>query len=809
MKTKLTTIILMLSFMGTYSQNIITGNIIDAKGEAAPYATIMLMNAKDSSLAKGAISDDKGMFEIEDAVIGNYFITATVLGFEKLSTPTFEYKEGKYKSPALILKKSENELKGVTITTIKPTIEVLADKTVFNVENNPTTQGLNALELIRKSPGASVDKDDNIMLKGKPNVIVYINGKPSQMSGASLAAFLKGLNAADIEAIEIISNPGAKYDAEGNAGILNIRLKKNKKIGTNGNLELGFQQGITPKGNAGVSLNHRDTKFNIFSNYSFSKGRYDNTLNITSTVGDSLWDLKSYDKNYNNNHNVKFGADYYLNDKNIIGFIAYGSYAINHQTSDSKNDISRKSGTKLDSVLYANTLANSDNKNANFNVNYKYTDTLGHDLNVDADYGLFRNNGDSYQPNQYVNPNTGAKIIERNYRNQTPVDIDIKSIKADYEQNLAKGKIGVGFKVSDVKTDNTFNFYNVLNNIDIIDIDRTNQFIYTEKIYAGYLNYKKQFKKLGIQMGLRAENTKAKGDLIAIKPTSSKNVDTTYLNLFPNVGLSYAFSDKHALNFTYRRSIDRPDFQALNPFENKINELNFQRGNPFLKPQYTNSLELGYTFMQAIGLSIGYSHTDDFFTELTDRELDPVSKQEIFFLTTRNLAKRDNYNISLNTPLPIKKWWNGYLSAWYNYSSNKADFGDGKIVNLNIPGGGLYNEHSFTLGKDWTAQVSGWMNFGGLWGNFVNRTQGVMDLGLTKKIWDGDGTIKFTFNDVFKTSRWSAYNQLGTLSMDGNGTWEGRRVGVSFNYRFGNKNIKSARSRETGLESEKNRVKSK
>jgi iron complex outermembrane recepter protein len=809
MNTKLIIAIWLCSILGAFAQNTISGSIIDPQGVATPFATIMLMNAKDSSLAKGAISDDRGIFEIENAVAGNYFFTATVLGFEKLSTPTFEYKEGAYKSPVLVLKTSENELKSVTVTTRKPIIEVLADKTVFNIENNPTTQGLNALELIRKSPGASVDKDDNIMLKGKPNVVVYINGKPSQMSGGALAAFLKGLNAADIEAIEIISNPGAKYDAEGNAGILNIRLKKNKKIGTNGNLELGFQQGITPKGNAGVSLNHRDTKFNIFSNYSFSKGRYDNTLNIASTIGDSIWDQRGFDKNYNNNHNAKIGADYYLNSNNIIGFIAYGSYNKNTQSSVNDNEISRISRGRVDSILYATTSSSSSNTNANFNLNYKYTDTLGHELNLDADYGLFRNDGTSYQPNQYVNPNTGAKLTERNYRNQTPVDIDIKSIKGDYEQNIGKGKLGIGFKFSDVKTDNTFNFYNVINNSDIIDIDRTNKFTYSEKIAAGYLNYKIQFKKLGIQMGLRGENTKAKGDLIAMKPTSSKNVDTSYLNIFPNVGLSYAFSDKHAMNLTYRRSIDRPDYQALNPFENKLNELSFQRGNPFLRPQFSNSIELGYTFMQAVGLSFGYSHTDDFFTELTDRELDPQSKQETFFLTTRNLAKRDNYNISLNTPLPIKKWWNGYFSVWYNYSVNKADFGDGKIINLNVPGGGLYNEHSFTLGKDWSLQASGWMNFGGLWGNFVNRTQGMMDLGIVKKIWDGDGTIKFSFNDVFKTARWSAYNQLGTLKMDGSGTWEGRRVGVSLNYRFGNKNIKSARSRETGLESEKNRVKSK
>ena len=801
----------------------ITGNVTDATGKAQEFATVMLMQAKDSSLVKGAITDMDGKFDIEGISAGKYFINSSLVGFKNFMSKPFDF-DGKtdLTTDKITLQSLDTELKEVTVTAKKPMIEVKADRTVFNVEDSPNATGLSALELLRKSPGVQVDKDENVLLKGKQNVIVHINGKPSQMSGKDLAAFLKGLNSADIEAIEIISNPGARFDAAGNAGIINIRLKKNKKLGTNGNASIGFAQGITPKTDAALSVNYRDAKWNLFSNYSYNYGTWfnstdlDNTVNLNNGSYNSLWINRNKQNWTSDDHNFKVGADYTVNSKNTLGFMVNGGIGTPTFDATSRTVIGRtKIGSKefisQDSILAARTEGNMNNKNMNYNLNYRFADTSGHELNVDADYGNFRNGSRNYLPNIYRDGTETTILTERTYRNMTQTNIDIKSFKADYEQPLSKtnkkaGKLGVGFKLSDVKTSNDFDFYNVVNNKDYQDTSRTNFFTYKEQIQAAYANYNTQLGKFGVQLGLRGERTSSKGDLKTKQTKDYKDVDTSYINAFPSAAFSYQLHKNHAVNLTYRYSLDRPSYQDLNPFENRLDELTYEKGNTTLRPQYTHTVELGYTFMGFATLGVNYAKTKDFFTQYTDKEI----KNEVtsFFITKANLANRENYGITLGTPTPIKSWWGGYFNAWFNRSVLKANLGAGKDVDLKANGGGFYLQQTFTLGKGWAAETDGWMNFGGLWGNLVSKTQGSVNVGVSKKFWDGDGMLKLSFSDVFHTAKWRAYTELGTLRMDLQGTWEGQQLKANFTYRFGNKNVQGARQRKTGLEDEKNRVKS-
>lgn len=807
---------LILLFLAAFvSAQKISGTVTDATGKAQEFASVMLMSAKDSTLAKGAITDFDGKFDIENAVAGRYFLNVSVVGFKPFSSKSFEF-DGKNDVLAekISLKTLDTELGSVTVTARKPVIEVKADRTVFNVEASPTAQGLNALELLRKSPGVNVDKDENVNLKGRQGVVIYINGKPSQMSGRDLAAFLKGLTANDIEAIEIISNPGAKFDAAGNAGIINIKLKKNKKIGTNGNVALGVSQGITPKMDGSLSVNYRDAKWNLFSNYSYNYGTWNNTLRLDSRVGDSIYNQKSSQNWTGEGHNLKIGADYTLNSKNTIGFIVNGGTGTPTFEAGSRTTIGRLAPSRTDSILVSNSKSTMKNQNINYNLNYRFVDTSGRELNIDADMSQFRNRNEANMANRYRDASETRVLTERLYWNATPVDIDIKSLKADFETPLSKeaGKLGLGFKTSDVVTKNTFDFYNVNPKDDsrIMDINRSNSFTYKERINAGYVNYNVQVKKFSAQLGVRGEQTQSKGTLTAMKQTNSKDVDTSYFNVFPSAALGYTFNDKHALNFTYRYSIDRPAYSDLNPFENPLDELTFEKGNPFIRPMYTNTVELGYTFKQAATLSVNYAQTRDFFTQIIDQEEIVINgaRTQRFFVTKKNLSTKKQYGASINTPLPINKWWNGNLSIWVNHAKVEANFGGDRVVQLNATGAGLWMQHTFSLGKGWSTEVSGWGNVGGLDGNIVAGKQGVMDIGVAKKLWDGDGTLKITFSDVFKTAQWNGVTDLGKLHMDMSGTWEGQRLGAHFSYRFGNKNVQGARQRKTGLEDEKNRAKS-
>jgi iron complex outermembrane recepter protein len=803
----------------------IKGSITDASGKAQEFATITLLKAQDSTLMKGAITDIDGNFELENIAEGKYFINASMVGFKNYASKPFDF-DGKTDMSVdkIALQGLDTELKEVTVVARKPMIEVKADRTVFNVESSPTAAGLNALELLRKSPGVNVDKDENIQLKGKSNVIIYINGKPSNMSGRDLSAFLKGLTANDIEAIEMISNPGARFDAEGNAGIINIRLKKNKKLGTNGNIAAGYQYGLTPKYDGSLSLNHRGLKWNLFSNYSYNWGINNSTtdLNNTIKVPDNegqynYWQTRSNQDWKSDNHNFKAGADYTVNSKNTVGFIFNGgigkpTFNTTGISSIGKVKPNTSNFVRKDSILRSTSTGLMDNKNYNTNLNYRFADTLGHELNIDADYGVFDNGASNFLPNIYRNGEETRILTERNYRNMSSTDITIKSFKADYEQPLSKtnknaGKLGAGFKMSDVQTSNNFDFYNVFNNTNYLDTSRTNFFTYKEQIQAAYTNYNTQVGKYGIQIGLRGERTVSKGDLKTKQTRGYNDVDTSYFNVFPTAAISYQLNPKHAFNLTYRYSLDRPDYQDLNPFENRLDELTFERGNTTLRPQYTNTVELGYTFMGFANLGVNYAKTKDFFTQYTDQDV--RNGITSFFITKANLANKENYGVSLSSPIPINKWWSGFLNAWYNHTVLTANLGPGKDVNLKANGGGAYMQHTFTLPKSLAIELDGWLSVGGLWGNFVSRTQGAANIGVIKKIWDGDGQIKVSYSDIFGTAGWKAYTELGTLYMDAAGTWEAQRIGVNFSYRFGNKNVQGARQRKTGLDDEQKRVKSK
>ncbi len=788
----------------------ITGAVRDAAQKPVEFATLMLMHLPDSVFIKGAVTENDGSYVFDKVAAGKYYVNASLVGLKSASTQPFTVTSDDITLDAIALKALENELKTVTITTRKPVFEVKADRLVFNVAESLSAGGLNGLELLRKSPGVQIDKDENVLFKGKSNVAIWINGKPSPLTGADLAGFLKGLNSNDIEAIELISNPGAKFDAAANGGIINIKLKKNTKLGTNGNISVGFNQGITPKGDFSVNLNHRDAKLNLFGSYSTNQGIWHNNLYWISRTGDTTYTQNNGMQNSNNNHSAKFGADYTVDKFTTIGFLVNGRYGENTNSSYGSTVISRPSLNRVDSVLVASSDMAGTNKNINYNLNYKFADTSGHELTIDADYGAFRNTGNSFLPNYYFSDESLSKVLTSNtYHNLTPVNIDIASFKADYEQNFWKGKLGFGAKFSNVTTDNKLNAYTVLNGNEEVDVNRTNYFTYREKILAGYVNFNRKFgKKFSAQLGLRAENTSSMGDLVALKPTNSKNVYTAYLNFFPSAALGYAFNDNNALNFTYRYSIDRPRYQSLNPFEYQLSELLFQKGNPFLRPQFTHSFEFGYVFKQAVNFNFGYSRTTDFSTEITDQEYDQNLHKTRFFVTEKNLATKDHFYVSLGSPLPITKWWNGYLNTWFNYDILNANFGDSRTVSLSVPNFGFYQEHKFTIGKGWSTEISGWFSINDNWGIYLNKPQGVVDLALQKKFWDGDATVKIGLDDLFRTSKWEVVAaSFGGVTSNGTGNWEGRRYKINFNYRFGNKNVQSARNRKTSLEDEAKRVK--
>lgn len=782
----------------------INGTVNDKSGKAIAAVTVSLLKAKDSSLVKTDVSNNEGNYELS-ANPGNYLLSYTLVGYAKKYSDRFTVEENKnFTVPKTVLTEEAKKLQDVTVVSKKPMIEVKADKIVFNVENSITATGSNVLELLQKSPGIQVDNNDNISMKGKTGTKIYIDGKLVQLDSKNLADFLRSLQSSDVESIEMISNPSAKFDASGNAGIINIKLKKNKKYGTNGAISSTFIQGVTPKGNASVNLNYRDKKINIFGNVGSSIGDRQNELNLYRIQKDTLYDQKSVNIEHTNGGiNTKVGADLFLNSKNTVGFIATTNFSNYQWSNNSVTNIYYNPTMQYIKQLKATNSMPGNRNNGNFNMNYRYADTSGTEVNFDADYGIFRGRSNSYQPNYYYDPSQSL-LVSSIYQNNTPINIDIYTAKVDVEHKMFKGKLGYGAKFSYVKTNNTFDFYQVQNGTPVKVLNKSNQFSYKENVNAAYVNYNRQLSaKWSLQAGLRMEQTNSEGLLTRadgiIQPDN--DVQRNYLNFFPSTAISWNIDKKNTLGLTYSRRIDRPTYQDLNPFENKLDELTYQKGNAFLRPQYTDNVEVTHTFLGMVNTTVGYSYVKDYATQVTD------TLNNATYVQQQNLATQQIISFNIGSPTPIKKWWNGYVNIWYNYQFFNGKVND-KSVSLQIPMYGAYLQQTFSLGKNYTAEASGWYNGPSVWGaTWKTKPQGGMDIGLQKLLLNKKATLKLSMTDIFYTSPWHAESDFGGLYIRGNGNWESRTFRVSFSYRFGSNQIKSARQRQTGLESESKRIK--
>ncbi|HUS03771.1 MAG TPA: TonB-dependent receptor, partial [Chitinophagaceae bacterium] len=684
----------------TYAQKI-TGNIKDEQGKALQGATVALKRAKDSSTIKLAVSNSTGNYSFISIGSGRYFVNTSHVGYGVVNSPAFEVSEGDVTAPEVTLTKLSGTLTNVAVTSLKPMVEVKADKTILNVEGSVNAVGQDALELLRKSPGVMVDKDENLSLSGKNGVQVYIDGRPTPLSGADLAAYLKTLQSSSIEAIEIITNPSAKYEAAGNAGIINIRLKKNKSLGTNGSVNAGYSIGKFPKYNTGFALNHRNQKINAFGNFNYNKFTNEMYMNFMRKQLDTLFDQRSIMSTKGNNQNFKAGLDYFINNKSTIGIMVNGNIGENVFGNNSRTPIYYKPTGELVKTLTASNSTIGERKSGNLNLNYKYSVTGGTDLNIDADRGLYRIRSNQMQPNNYYDK-VGVLYNTRVYNFISPTDIDIYSLKTDYEQNFYKGRLGIGGKTAFVKTSNDFNRYDVISGTKYYDSTRSNVFNYKENINALYVNYNRAFKGFMVQFGVRMENTNLEGVSDGYKWNGSKFIASKggfkrdYTDFFPSGAITFNKKPTSQWGLRYSRRIDRPAYQDLNPFEFKLDEYGFMKGNIDLRPQYTNSFAITHSYKYTLNTTLNYSHVKDVFTQLVD-----TIERSKSFLTKKNLANQDVLSLNISYPFS-KKWYTVFSNLNTSYSHYKANFGAGRTVDLDAVIFNIYQQHTFKLGKGYT-----------------------------------------------------------------------------------------------------------
>lgn len=785
----------------------ISGKVLDENQKAFPYATVSLLNAKDSTAVKGTLSQDNGNYLFKDLKNGNYLIGVYVVGYKKTFKGPYTIASGKtiHQTGSIQMAPDAKLLKGVEIVKQKPLIERQVDKIVLNIENSALATGNSALEILQKSPGVSVDKDGKISLRGKQGVTIMLDGKPTYLSEEQLANLLRSTEGSAIQSIELITNPSAKYDAAGNSGIINIKLKKNRNYGTNGSIYGGAGMGKYYKANAGLSLNHREKKFNVYGNFDYGRNkRFNSTdiMRVNETAKDKTYfNQTSSSIGTRNNSNYKAGIDYFIDDNNTLGFATNGYNSNGKRTSNVLTLIGDRP-LKTDSSVVAVNPSTYKYTGMAYNLNYKGTlDTLGQEITADADFAQYKSREESDFNNVYLNAAGQSYKPDYIFTNSTPTNVKIYSGKVDYTYPINKEtKLDLGLKSSFVKTDNSFIFQNFINNNFINDPARSNQFLYDENINAAYANMKRKFKTTTVQLGLRAEQTNSKGNSV----TDQKVVNRHYFDLFPSLFVNQELSKDHEVGFSYSRRIDRPDYSNLNPFVSYLDLYSYRFGNPFLKPQYTNSFEMSYSFKKTLNVSFGYSHTSDVMSDVL---LTDTAKKTIF-ISTQNLATQDSYNMNASYPVQITKWWssNNNLTVYYNKFKSPNILGmpyeSGKLAfNLNT-------NQTITLNPTTNIEWSGYYQSKQVYGTLLINAQYGIDLGFSKSFMDKKLNLKFAANDIFKLQKSVITSALPSQNYVVNERWESQVFRLTCTYRFGSSSIKGARERSGGSESESRRVKS-
>ena len=782
----------------------ITGSVKSISQKEMQSASIILLRAKDSTSVKLAVADKSGNYEFTGIKAGKYLIGVSSVGYSKVFSQPFEITDTRpeINLPAIAMTETVKGLGEVTVSAKRPFVEQKIDRMIVNVEASVTNMGSSALDVLEKSPGISVDKDGNISLKGKQGVLIYVDGRPSYLSGTDLANMLRNMNASQLDQVEIMTNPPARFDASGTSGVINIKMKKTKTLGYNGTVNAGYGQGYYPKVNDGFNFNYRKNKVNLFTNLSHSYNKNFNQLEIKRTFRDKNTKelLANFDQlargiRDGNNYSARVGVDYFASGKTTLGMVVGGF--LSERTSINRNttNISDQFGNP-DKQTKAVGVGDQVFKNFSTNLNFRrVTDTMNSELTADLDFVLYdsKNQQDlfSYYFTAAGSPTDKADSL----LGQLPQNIKIYGGRIDYTKNLKKEmRLEGGIKTSFVRTDNNAVYDSVVYGSIIHDLNRSNHFIYEENINAAYVNFSAPInKKWSIQTGLRLENTNAKGNQI----TTNVKFDRHYTQVFPTMYLQYKPDKSNSFVLNYGKRIRRPDYQRLNPFINFIDRYTYSQGNPNLKPQFSHNIELSHGFKGIITTTLNYTRT----TDIMQQVLEQNEEKNETYVRQANIAKQRQYGVSVNVTMPVTKWWRNNL--FVNVFNNKFDgIVNDTLVSVEATTLQLNGSQQFNFAKTWSAEISGFFRTGGVEGVILGKSLGMLSAGLSKEILKKKATIRMNVRDIFYTQRFRGVSKYSNIDASFRESNDSRVVNIGFTYRFNKGKIGQGPKRRAGSASE-------
>lgn len=776
---------LCLNAFSSETNAVLSGKVLIENKSPLEGAQVILLAQKDSSFVKGTASDNNGNFVFRQIAPGGYFVKVSMLGYKKEFINTV-VEDGKsvVLSPVYMEVEAQN-LNAIVVIGKRPPIEIMADKTVVNIESYSLSSGNSALSVMQSLPGVIVGNDGSFSLNGKAGTKVLVDGKTYYLGGTELVNYLKSTPASALDKVELITNPSAKYDASGNSGVINIRTKKSKMMGFNMTLNSSFEQGDYGRFNNNVSFNHRNGKINVLGMYGYYTG-YDfidlkviRKMNSSSIGLNTTFDQNSFRKRTDDNQYFNAGIQYYLSDMTTFEFSANG-YSAKRSENGTINSAFYTSAAKNDSTLnsFTNNNEHRNNFSSGLNMLHKF-DNKGKEVSVSFDYLHYSLDEDQIHNDSFMGLNSvTTDEYSKGLKNGT---INMYSGRADLTYPVSeKLSFETGVKSEFVHIDNASAYQNRVGMNWLPDYGLSYQFLYRENINAAYISTKYSLNQFHLEGGIRLENTNVKGHQLGNQQHNDSLFTKSYTNIFPTVMLSYSLNDINTFSFTYGRRIGRPNYKDLNPFTYIFDAYTYEQGNTALQPQFSDNFDVSYVLKNNYRIGLFYGTTQK---AIVKSYIINESENRVYVMPT-NMSSYNSYGLrvgvgdlsfvnflhsSINAGL-VRNNYNWDLDAYSNKNRKTT-----MIFSLN---------NRISLPKDWAAEVTGFYNGKMVYGQISVSPIWRLSAGIQKKFLKGNATLGIYSNDIF-----NSYREKGSGIF--NGTWASTNekndrcvIGISLTYRF-------------------------
>ena len=754
-----------------------TGTVLNKAGQPLAFATAVLLQLPDSTIANSQTTTEQGSYTFNAIKPGRYCVKALLMSYRSARSVAFAVGKEAIAVPALRLAPAATALKEVTVTGTTPMLEQHADRTIVNVDRL-NTAGETALEILKKAPGVTLDKDDNIVYRGSTGVNVMIDGKLTYMSGAALGSYLKSLPASAISQIELMPNPPASMDAAGTAGVLNIKLRRSQLPGLSGTYNVSAGYGRYEKSSAGTNLSYNVGKVRLFAR--LDGGRYNsfNRLTMIRTIRDSLFNQDYLWRPLLYTGSYATGADVALTAKQNIGLQLRGSADQTTALSTSNSVTTDAAGNPGGRRQLTNPQTSTGSSQA-LNLYYRNAlDSTGRELSADLDYVRYASAKDQRFNNLVFAAGSEQGRPAEQLRSATSSETTIRAAKIDYVHPFAgsKWRAETGAKTSWITSRSAIQFDKLAGSDWQADALRTNQFQYDEHITAGYFSANTSYGRLELKAGLRGELTQTTGR----SATTGQQIDRSYFQLFPSAFASYKITDQDQVSTSVSRRISRPNYQSLNPFLNYSDFYTAQQGNPLLAPSLSQSFVFNYLHKDFQILSLSYLHETNSVNEVVTQNDDT----KVSTSTPQNLAQTSTLTLSSGGHTDLTKWWgvDNQLSGSYTQVETAVEAQPVRLASYSWEAS---SNHTFLLPRSYKLLVGGEYSSPAVQGLFHVKASGSVNLGLKKQVWAERASFSLKVADLFNTSRFRSTLNYNNVNQTWSNQWESRRVTLTFTCKIG------------------------